>query len=813
MPIRPVSRAVRRVLFGVLPLVAAAAAQAAEPSAPPAPESAGNLETITVFGSRTQGRTVFESAVPIDVLSGAELQSAIQSGELGQALQALLPSVNMPRASASGTSDSVRTIQLRGLAPDQVLVLVNGKRRHANAVMDIEGLFPGTVAVDLNTIPESAIERIEVLRDGAGAVYGSDAIAGVINIVLKSGANGGEAHASYGENRTHFSPTNSAITDGRNRVLGFDYGLPFAGDGDFHFGAGYQKRGSTNRSGPTDAHASYNFTPADQALDGKIVFRSGDPELENKSLYYDTNLHLDGGSTFYSFATASWKDTEGAAFFRYPGDPSNVLSIYPHGFLPVSTGKNHDVGLVAGLKGSGADWHWDLSAREGYNSFAYGLRNSLNASLGDASPTSFHVADFTYEERALNLDLTRSLALSGDRPLNVATGLEYIHEAYHTSPGDPASYAAGPVTSNQPGSQGDNGLAPKDAVHLTRSVYSAYLDLDQEVTKDWLLGLAGRYSHYSDYGSSTTGKFTTRYNLTDNFLARASASTSFRAPALAQTGIRFETLSFNATGDALQNNAFLPPSDPLSRGLGARALTPEKSTNLTAGFAWRSGAQFAASVDVYQIRIKDRIVPTGTQPPADPTLDPSIAGVQFLTNGLDTTTKGLDLVASSSHRLAEGNLKLGASFNRNYTHEDGLRGALATSSSETVLIPLIYGSPSTKLVLTLDYASDNRWGFQLQPTRFGTIYTFSYDGDLPTLDGANVQKYGAAWTLDASARYSFTPEVTATVGGLNVTNRYPDRTTPYGSYYGALPYNYANPIGINGAYFYATLSVKLGKVH
>jgi iron complex outermembrane recepter protein len=808
MPSQPLPRAVRAVLLAVLPL---ATASAVEGVAPAAPESAGNLEAITVFGSRAQPRTVFESAVPIDVLDGPALQSAIQSGELGQALQSLLPSVNMPRASASGTSDSVRAIQLRGLAPDQVLVLVNGKRRHANSVMDIEGLFPGTVAVDLNAIPESAIDHIELLRDGAGAVYGSDAIAGVVNIVLKAGAQGGEAHASYGENRTHFAPANSNITDGRNRLLGFDYGLPFAGDGAFHFGAGYQKRGSTNRSGPTDAHASYNYTPADQALDGKIVFRSGDPELEDKNLYYNADLPLAGGGKFYSFATASWRDTEGAAFFRYPGDPSNVPAVYPNGFLPVSTGRNHDVGIVAGLKGAGEAWHWDLSAREGYNTFAYGLRNSLNASLGEASPTSFHVADFTYEERALNLDLTRELSVGADKPLNVATGLEYIHEAYHTSPGDPASYAAGPITTNQPGSQGDNGLAPKDAVHLSRSVYSAYLDLDQEVTREWLVGLAGRYSHYSDYGSSTTGKFTTRFSLSDNFLARASASTSFRAPALAQTGIRFETLSFNSAGDGLQNNAFLPPGDPLSRGLGAQALKPEKSTNLTAGLAWRSGSQFAASADVYQIRIRDRIAPTGIQPPVDPTIDPSIAGVQFLTNGLDTTTKGLDLVASTSQRLAGGSLKVAASFNRNYTREDGLRGALAQSSSETVLIPLIYGSPSTKLVLTLDYASDSRWGVQLQPTRFGTMYAFSYDSGLPTLDGANVQKYGAAWTLDASVRYSFVPGVTATLGGYNVTNRYPDRTTPYGSYYGALPYNYANPIGINGAYFYATLSVKLGK--
>jgi len=779
--------------------------------------SSDELDAVTVFASRVKYRSVFDSAVPIDEFSQAEVKQALVSGEVGAALQELSPSVNMPRASSSGTSDSVRAIQLRGLAPDETLVLVNGKRRHANSVMDIEGLFPGTVAVDVNAIPEEAIDHIEILRDGAGAQYGSDAIAGVVNIVLKSGAGGGEADVLRGENRTHFSPTDQTITDGRTWMVSADQGFALRNDGWIHVGADYRDAGATNRAGPTTAAASYNSTPADVALDGRVVFASGDPTATNKSVFYNASVPLGAsGPELYSFLTANWRDTWGDAFFRFPGDPSNVPSIYPQGFRPVSTGVGRDTDAVIGARSELAGWHWDLSGREGYNSFSYGLVNSLNASLGPQSPTSFHVADFTYEERALNLDLTREQALAGlSSPLNVAAGAEYMHESYHTSPGDPASYAAGPYRYDAafgeaipPGSQGDNGLSPADAVHLRRHVASLYLDLDQDVTSRLLAGIAGRYSNYSDYGSSTTGKFEVRYKFTPDLLARASLSNSFRAPALAQQGIRITTLNFDATGTALQNTAFLPPTDPLAAANGAAPLRPERSVNVTAGMAWR-GPGTDLTLDVYQVRIRDRITPTGQIPVSDPAY-PSIAAVSFLTNGLDTTTRGLDAVVSHSDPLAGGELKSSAAFNRNYLHQDGLHGALANASNlnEVVLIPLEYGSPATKLVLTTGWSND-RWGASVRSIRYGTLYAFSYDSTLPTLNGANVQRYSPAWTVDAEVHVNATARLTFALGGTDLFNRYPDQTTPGGSYYGAFPYNYANPLGINGAYYYVRGTLKL----
>lgn len=783
-------------------------------------DDSGPLEEVTVFGSRLQNRSVFDSAVPIDVLDAKDIAATSSTGELGQVLQALSASINMPRASSSGTSDTVRAIQLRGLAPDQVLVLVNGKRWHTNAAMDVEGLFPGTVAVDLNAIPVQAIDHIEVLRDGAGAVYGSDAVAGVVNIVLKSGVSPSSIGVGYGENYTHFAPTNKTITDGQNRTVFADGSLPLGSGGFVRFGASYQNREATNRAGPSDASwTSYNSTPEDLALDNQVLFASGDPKLQSAGAFYDLELPLQSGATLYSFATGNWRSTRGAAFFRYPGDPTNVESIYPRGFRPVSTGRSGDVGLVAGARGASFGWNWDLSASEGFNRFRYGLDHSLNASLGPTSPTSFHVATFVSEQQALNLDLTRNVATPWNTPLTVSVGAEGLFQHYHTDAGDPASYAAGPFTVNgfgeviPPGSQGDSGLRPQDTVRLHRTVGAVYAELQSELTNRLLVDLAGRYSHYGDYGSSSTGKLALRYKLTEQILGRASISNSFRAPALAQTGIRFATLNFNDTGTGLQNNDWLPPGDPLAQLLGARSLKPEKSVNLSAGLAWRAPTRTYATLDVYQVRITDRITPTAQLSTADQTqylVDhglTDIASVQYLTNALDTTTRGLDVVAGQELDLWHGTLKLTGAFNRNYLHEDRERDPALLSGN--VLVPLEYGSPSTKLVLTSDWGNE-RWGARLQATRFGTVYAFSFDSGLPTINGWNVQKYDAAWSIDIEGRVQVVPGLQLSLGGTNVFNRYPDRTTPAGDYGGAFPYNYANPLGINGAYYYASLVYTFG---
>jgi iron complex outermembrane receptor protein len=806
----------------------AAQAQALSASAPAAAasgaEAAGDAaQRVVVTGSRARARTVFDSAVPVDLFSGPQLTQSLATGEAGQLLQALDPSINMPRVSASGTSDTVRTIQLRGLAPDETLVLVNGKRRHASAVMDTEGLFPGTVSVDINAIPASAIEAVEVLRDGAGAQYGSDAVAGVVNFRLKDSAAGGSASITVGADSTHFAPTGRRITDGQSIVLGADRGLRLGDGGFLHFGGDAVHKKGTNRAGPTRAaDASENDTAADQALDGQVLYKSGDPDQHGGDLWYNAALPLGGGLRAYSFATFGQRDSRGGAFFRWPGDVENVPSVYPNGYRPQTTNRDRDVSWVGGLAQSSADWTIDASARLGQNEFDYGVEHSLNASLGAGSPTAFHLADFRLRQLALNLDASRELAAPGlAEPASLALGAELMHEGYRSRPGDPASYAAGPDTGAPPGAQAGPGLEPADAVDLGRWVKSAYADVDLPVTRRLLLDVAARWSGYGGSGDAVTGKLAGRYKLTDALLLRGSVSNSFRAPALAQTGFRFTTLNFNQDGTGLQNDALLPASDPLARAFGAQRLKPELSTNLSVGAAWKATGTATLSVDAYRIHVRNRITRSSDlQSDAVSAYLASIgrtdiASVAFLTNALDTTTQGLDLVAGDALPLAGGTLNLNAALNFNRTRIDRVRNGSAALAaidpSLTLLTPqsllvVKRGSPTSKLVLGGDW-SGGRWGVTGRVTRYGAVYDQSFDPAAPVIDGAGAQRYGANWSTDLELSYRVTPQATVALGGNNVFDRYPDRTYAGSTLGGALPYDYIAPIGINGAFYYGRLAV------
>jgi len=831
----------RRITPGVLVAslaavltVSANAQTAADPSAAGGdPTTPGNgkasdvakatQQQVVVTGSRARNRTVFDTAVPVDLFSGTQLTQALSAGEVGQALQDLDPAINMPRVSSSGTSDTVRAIQLRGLAPDETLVLVNGKRRHVSSVMDTEGLFPGTVSVDINAIPVSGIDSIEVLRDGAGAQYGSDAVAGVVNFRLKSSPTGGSAAITVGANHTRFSPDGRHITDGQAVTVSADKGLAIGDGGFFHFGGDVQNRKGTNRAGPTvAAEASENDTAADEALNGRVLYKSGDPDQHGADLFYNAGLPLGGGLRAYSFATYSDRRSEGGAFFRYPGDSTNVASVYPAGYRPRTTNDDADLAWVGGLVGSAADWTIDGSARIGQNDFDYGVENSLNASLGADSPTQFHLANFRFRQLALNLDASREFA----SPLlaeaaSLATGAELMRETYRTRPGDPASYAAGPDTSAPPGAQAGPGLRPQDAVDLGRYVKSVYADLDLPVSQRLLLDVAGRYSDYGGSGDAATGKLAARYKLTEALLLRGSFSNSFRAPALAQTGFRFTTLNFNEDGTGLQNDALLPASDPLAQAFGAKTLKPELSTNLSLGAAWKATSATTLSVDAYRIHIRNRITRSSDlqSDAVSAYLDSigrtDIESVAFLTNALDTTTQGVDLVANQNLTVVSGTLNLSAALNFNTTKIDRVRNSSAALAaidpSLTLLTPgslllVKRGSPNNKFVFSGDWTG-GAWGAVARVTRYGAVYDQSYDANAPVVDGASAQRYGANWSTDLEVSYHFTPKLSLALGGNNVFDRYPDRTYAGSTLGGALPYDYIAPIGINGAFYYGRLAV------
>ena len=775
-----------------------------------------SLEAVSIVGSRSKNRTVFDTTAPVDIFRGKELEKALVSGEVGQALQSLSPSINMPRVSSSGTSDAIRSIQLRGLAPDHVLVLVNGKRRHASAVLDQEGLFKGSVPVDLNAIPASAIERIEVLRDGAGAQYGSDAVAGVVNIVLKNAASGGVISLSQGAYRTSFEPTGQTITDGQNTQLSANHGMALGDSGFLRYGAELHRKRGTNRAG-IGGDFSDNGTAADEAQVGKVLYKSGDPDVEGGNAFYSAEYGLASDVRLYSYSMVSKREVTGAAFFRWPGDSSNVLSVYPSGYRPDTTSDTRDISVVAGAKGETGGVAWDLSVRHGQNDFYYGVKNSLNSSLGAASPTTFRLADFIAKQTALNVDGSWSTALGANAiPVNIAFGAELMRDAFRSKAGDPGSYAAG-NQGGAPGAQAGPGLKPEDAVAVSRNVGAIYIDTESDLTQRLLIGAAARYAHYDSFGSATTGKLSGRYKFTDDVLVRSSVSNSFRVPALAQQSFRFNSLNFDSTGTQLLSTALLPPSDRVARQFGATDLKPEKANNITLGLATKLGRSSTFSLDLYRIRIKDRITRT-----SDLNSDRvsayllstgrgDIASVGFLTNAVDTTTKGLDLVLTSDFAAAGGTLGLSGALNLNRTRLDSVRKSNAQLSAidptltlfdDKTLFDLTHASPRNKVILGADWTGGGLWSMSTKATRYGAVQVMSFD---PTVGPIT---YGANWSIDLEVKYKLSKQIMISLGGNNIFDKYPARRPSSDDLFGHLPYDYSVPIGFNGAYYYARMDYR-----
>src|SRR5262245_5235015 len=590
--LRPAIRSVLGIGASGLALVAG---QAMAAEAQPA------LEEVVVVGTRTAGHSVDESLAPIDVVTPEAIrQAASLPGEIGAAIQSLVPSFNLPRQSNSNFADVVRPAQLRNLSPDQVLVLVNGKRRHTTATLTTESkLGKGTSPVDFNAIPVGAIKRIEVLRDGAGAQYGSDAIAGVINVVLKDADEGGEAIASWGQNRTDFDPTGESLHDGDTLFTSLNAG--FGGGGGFvNLTAEYRDRDSTQRAGldqiPPD-FIGVPQTPPNLALRGTQTHRAGDGATEDVLFMYNAALPAGDALELYSFGSYSDRSAEGANFFRYPDSEPNVPSIFPDGYIPVLEADNIDASIAAGARGSlASDWSWDLSAVYGYNDFDHDITSSLNASLGEASPTSFNIGEYKFSQLTLRFDMSRPFDLGGmASPVNFAWGLEYRQDTYETEPGDPESYEAGPVIGAPIGTQAGSGLKPAETVDVDRDATSAYLDLESDLTDRLQFGIAGRFEDYSDFGSSVNGKVSGRYELTDSLAVRGTVGTGFRAPSLTQAFFRGSTTSFGDVGQ-LEEVLNLPVDAPIAVLLGAQELDAEESLSYTLGFVFTPANVFRLPV-------------------------------------------------------------------------------------------------------------------------------------------------------------------------------------------------------------------------
>ena len=511
-----------------------------------------DVEQIQIVGSRRVGRTVNDSPVPIDIIDASSIE-ATGLTETNMILNSLLPSFNFPQPSVTDGTDHVRPAQLRGLAPDHTLVLVNGKRRHTSALLNLNGsVGRGSSAVDLNAIPANAIKRIEVLRDGAAAQYGSDAIAGVINIVLKDASEGGEVSATYGANVTTMdgvpnlegvsadadgnlainTGSDRELTDGQTLTLRGNMGFEWGDDGFINVSAEYRDRGESNRS---DFDTRENYTrDADGNLDERefTVNRYnhvyGNGEVEDYALFVNAGKAINDSVEFYGTAGFSSRDSIGGGFYRRASDSRNITSIYPDGFLPSIQTDIQDMSVLGGIKGYGDVWNYDLSLTHGGNALEYSVVNSLNTSLGPTSQTSFNAGELEYNTTIINADASR-LVDTGYffSEMNFAMGAEYRHESYEITAGEENSYIQGtfgpggvvtdPIDGpfGSAGSQVFPGFTPESAGENTRHNYSFYVDVEADVLENWNVAVAGRYEDYSDFGSTFNWKMSHRVTITD----------------------------------------------------------------------------------------------------------------------------------------------------------------------------------------------------------------------------------------------------------------------------------------------------------
>ncbi|MCW4454733.1 TonB-dependent receptor [Flavobacterium sp. MXW15] len=779
---------------------------------------ATTLDTVIVTGTRAIDRTVLESTSPVDVLTAEDIRKAgVVNGELGSALQALLPSFNFPRQSNSGGADHVRAAQIRGLSPDQVLVLVNGKRRHNSALVNTDSkIGKGTTPVDFNAIPVSAIKRIEVLRDGAGALYGSDAVAGVINVILDDAPEGGAFEASFGAHHTKVEPIDRRLTDGQTGFLSAKVGTRLTDEGGFlRVGLELKNREATNRAGFDQIPFWEEQTPDNLALAGRRNYALGDGASKDLNAWFNSEIPFGATSTAYAFGTYHQRDTEGANYFRYPDGVANWKQVYPDGYRPVSEGENLDVQLVAGARGQWGEWNYDASLDHGRNEFTYRLRDSLNASLGPDSPTRFKTGDYRFAQTVANLDLGRLFETGDNASHSLGLGVEARHERYETGAGDPASYAAGPWTDRPTGAQAGGGLTPQDVADLSRDVASAYASLSSTFGEKFTTDIAARYEHDDDFGGELTGKLGARYEFAPAFALRGALSNNFRAPSLSQIGYEATSTGYTAGGQLVQGR-LLSVNNPIARGLGATDLKPEKSLNASLGFTSRIGSHFDLSLDLFQIDIDDRIA-LSESIAGDALTDYvqqqfGVAGVQsasFFVNAADTRTRGAELVGNWRQSLGGGELLLTGTWAYAKTE---LKNVLATPAQLLALDPdyVLFGveesntltdaTPRTRAALAAAWSSD-RWSLNSRLTRYGSarrVFDFG-DGYIPE------QTYRAKWQLDAEVELRLTPQWSVAVGGQNLTDEYADLSNEDIYYFGNLPYDVLSPVGSNGAYWYGRL--------
>ena len=765
---------------------------------PPPEEEQQQPPTHTMeieVGSRSPERSRTDTPVPVDVVAVEEVADEQGQLDLGQLLQFTAPSFNSNRQSGSDGSDHIDAATLRGLGPDQVLVLINGKRRHSSSLVYIFGTRGrGNVGTDLNTIPVAAIERIEILRDGAAAQYGSDAIAGVINIVLKKDAGLTASLAAGGY----------TAGDGQNEQVAVNYGLPIGQGGVLSLTGEFLDRDRTNRAGPGEPR------------------QIGDASTQNVTFFYNLDVPVGDRGAFYGHGGYNDRDGIAGAWYREGVGSEDIPSrnsakMYPNGFVPDIGSDIRDLSAAFGYRTVIGDWSADLSTTYGSNRMRYDISKTLNASwatLHDGlSPTHFDAGGFEFSQSTTNLDFSRFYKglLHG---VSVAAGLEFRRETYEIFAGEPGSYADfdGPGGGNA-GSQGFPGFQPVDETDESRNSKAAYVDMEFRTTPKLLLTGALRAEDYSDFGSTIDGKVSFAFAATPLLNLRGSASTGFRAPSLHQRYFSSTFTDFIA-GEAADVKLARNDSE-LARLVGIPSLKEEKSRNYSLGLTWNARSTTAVTLDVYQIAIDDRIVLTGGFTQDDADIGDIIAGqnlveARFFTNAIDTETTGVDLSISENRPFRDGNLGLGLAVNFNETEVTRINTAPGLIGKEDIYFStrermFVEGSaPKTKGVVSADFRNA-KWNAGVRLNYFGELESGTWTQlDDPT---APPQHYDAAVSTDVHFGWEFPRNLSLTVGGVNVFDVQPTEQDPAETENGALWENVQ--MGFNGAAWYVRLGWKM----
>jgi iron complex outermembrane recepter protein len=786
-------------------------------------------EIVVVVGSRTS-RTNVETPVPVDVVTAEEI-SQVGRTQTARMLTTLAPSYVSNSTTVNDGTDHVDAASLRGLGPDQVLVLINGKRRHKSTLLNVNQTFGrGNVATDLNAIPAGSIKRIEILRDGAAAQYGSDAIAGVINIVTRD------------DTDTFGLTTMTGLTGRRDGVqvkTSASYGFRLAGKGFLHLTGEFLKKDRTNRAGNYTGPVYSNDPEMDQAiLDARqkkkegFKMRIGEAATTDALASYNLEMPINETASFYSFGDLSRRNGNSAGFYRFPvTENQSVPEFYPDGFLPEIRSNLQDFGVTVGVRHKG-DWVVDASLTHGQSTFGFDVENSVNASWGTASPTSFDAGRLSSTESVGDLDVIRKIETDLVKSLAFVVGTEVRLENYKITAGDLASYdfrapaQGGAMTSTGapkiPGAQVFPGFQPANEVDRNRNNVGVYAGIESEVVKGFNLDVSGRYENYSDFGRSITGKGAARVPLGKMLAVRAAVSTGFRAPSLPQ-------LWFNNIATLLPNQVLTSNNEsPVTKAFGIPSLSEEHAINVSGGLAVRPLENLSITIDGYFIQIRNRIVMTSQFPASDPAVGPILApfpGVtraQFFANAVDTDTQGIDAVIDYAVRTGGGSLIFSgaANFTRTLVTDVHIPSSLQDRFAElggdpTLLRTYFFGRlaknrledslPHQRGTASVRYTFRG-WSAQVRGNYYGRI---RYKSDPNSSGGYNDELFRAKTLFDINLGLPLTRRAQITLGADNVFNTFPDKQRdPVNINLGRFVYSrFVTQFGMNGGFYFGKLEL------